>query len=332
MGKIRWGVLSTANIARTQVIPAIRRAENAEMTAIASRGIKVHEVAEELEIPKAYESYDALLDDPEIDAVYLPLPNGLHKEWVEKAAKKGKHVLCEKPISLTADEAVEMVRVCQEQGVAFMEAFMYQFHPQHERVREIIASGEIGEVKLFKSSHSFYLENRDGDIRMDKELGGGALYDLGCYSIHALRAILHTEPLEVQAVAELDPMSGVDLSTYVQFKLENGVRAIIDCSFDMTHRNEYEVVGTKGSIKVPYAFRPDVIGGMGSVIVQSGDVTREERIHGDIYCIEVEHFSQAILDGKEPLYSGASAVENMKVIDACYESIRAGKVVRITSN
>lgn len=332
MEKIRWGVLSTANIARTEVIPAIRLAENAEMTAIASRGNKVHEVAGELSIPKAYESYDALLDDPEIDAVYIPLPNGLHKEWVEKAAKKGKHVLCEKPVSLTADEAVEMVRVCREQGVKFMEAFMYQFHPQHDRVREIIASGEIGEVRLFKSSHSFYLENRDGDIRMDKELGGGALYDLGCYSIHALRTILHTEPLEVQAVAELDPKSGVDLSTYVHFILENGVKAIIDCSFDMTHRNEYEVVGTKGSIKVPYAFRPDVNGGMGSVIVRSGDVTREEKIRGDIYRLEVEHFSQAILNERELSYSGVSTVENMKVIDACYESIRAGEVVRVTSN
>lgn len=330
MTKIRWGIMSTANIGKTEMIPAIFRAKNAEVIAIASRGNKVYQVAAELSIPKAYETYDELLEDQDIDAVYIPLPNHLHKEWVFKAAKKGKHILCEKPLSLTADEASEMVQVCRKENVQFMEGFMYQFHPQHERVREIISSGEIGEVKLLKSSHSFNLVNREGDIRMVKEMGGGSLYDLGCYSIHAIRSVLEAEPAGVHGHAEIDPATGVDTSAYVYMEFADGVKAILDCSFDIADRNEYEVVGTKGSIKVPYAFRPDRNGGVGHIIVQTGSVSREEKIYGDIYRLEVEHFSKAILENQEPSYTGESAVQNMRVINACYESIEAERQLEIT--
>lgn len=321
MDKIRWGILSTANIAQTELIPAIKRADNAEVVAIASRDSKVYNIAKKLEIEKAYESYEALLEDKEIDAVYIPLPNHLHKEWVFKAAANGKHVLCEKPLAITSIEASEIVQFCKKNNVKFMEAFMYQFHPQHNRVREIITSGEIGEVKLFKSSHSFNFDNRDNNIRMKKEMGGGTIYDIGCYSIHAMRLVLQSEPVEVHTLAELDPKTEVDLSAYISIKLENGIQAIIDCSFDMAGRNEYEVVGTKGIIRVPFAFRPDRNGGVGSVIVQSNGVTREEKFHGDIYRLEVEHFSNVILNDNDPIYSGESAIRNMKAIDACFESL-----------
>lgn len=329
MSKIRWGILSTANIAQTELVPAIFRAKNAEVIAIASRGSKVHQVALDLNIPKAYEKYDELLEDPNIDAVYIPLPNHLHKEWVFKAAKKGKHVLCEKPISLTAEEAYEMVEVCQKYNVKFMEAFMYQFHPQHARVKEIISSGEIGEVKLIKSSHSFYFQDRDGDIRMNEDMGGGSIYDVGCYSIHAIRNVLNSEPTEVHVYANIDFDTNVDTSAFTYMQLENGVPALIDCSFDMVDRNEYEIIGTHGTIKVPYAFRPDRNGGIGYVIVQSGYKLREEKLYGDIYRLEVEHFSQAILEDTQPSYSGESAINNMRVINACYESIKTGKSVNV---
>ena len=322
MEKIRWGVLSTANIGRTQVIPAIFRAENAEMAAISSRGERVHTAARELGIPKAYESYEALLDDPDIDAVYIPLPNHLHKEWVIKAAKKGKHVLVEKPAALSAEEAQEMIEACSEQGVKFMEAFMYQLHPQHARVKEIIASGEIGEVKLIKSSHSFYLNNREADIRMDKAMGGGSIYDVGSYCIQAIRHLTESEPVKIQAIAELDEATGIDLTSSVYMKMENGVKAMFDCSFDMINRNEYEVVGTKGKIKVPFAFRPDINGGIGKVIVQNNGMSREEKIFGDIYRMEIEQFSHAILTDGEPVITVESTIKNMQVLDKCYESIR----------
>lgn len=322
MEKIRWGVLSTANIGRTQVIPAIFRAENAEMSAISSRGDRVYAAARELGIPKAYESYEALLDDPEIDAVYIPLPNNLHKEWVIKAAEKGKHVLCEKPAALSAQEAKEMIEACEANGVKFMEAFMYQLHPQHARVKEIISSGEIGEVKLIKSSHSFYLNNREGDIRMDKTMGGGSIYDVGSYCVQVIRHLTDSEPVKVQAIAELDEATGIDLTSTVYMKMDNGVKAMFDCSFDMINRNEYEVIGTEGKIKVPFAFRPDINGGIGKVIIQNNGMTREEKIYGDIYRMEIEQFSRAILDGGEPVITTESTLKNMAVLDKCYESIQ----------
>ncbi|MEH7238157.1 Gfo/Idh/MocA family protein [Bacillus sp. JJ1562] len=329
MSKIRWGVLGTANIARTQLIPAIIRAKNSEIIAISSRGSKAHELAKEFNIPKAYEDYDELLNDKEVDAVYIPLPNHLHKRWVIEAAKQGKHVLCEKPAALTSDEAIEMIQICREQNVKFMEGFMYQFHPQHERVKEIIASEEIGEVKLIRASHTYYMENRDTNIRMGKDMGGGSLYDVGCYAIHAIRNISQSEPIEVQAHAVIDSATGIDLSTYGFFNLANGITAIFDCSFDMTRRQEYEVIGTKGMIKVPYAFRPDFNGHVGQVIVQTAGLTREEKIQGDIFRLEVEHFSNAILYDSDPINTGVSTTHNMRVIESCYESIQTSALVKV---
>lgn len=329
MKKIRWGVLSTAHIGRTQVIPAICRADNAEIIAIASRTSKVHAIAEELQIPKAYESYEELLDDPEIDAVYIPLPNHLHKEWVIRSAQKGKHILCEKPIALTELEADEMFAACKEAGVKLMEAFMYQLHPQHARAKEIIASGEIGEIKLMKSSHSFYLENRSTDIRMDAAMGGGSIYDVGCYAIQAIRHLTDAEPVEVQAEGDIDPSTGIDLTGIVRMKMSNGVHALFDCSFDMASRNDYELIGTEGSLKVPFAFRPDLNGHIGTVLVHKSGVTREERILGDSYRLEIEQFSNAILTDTDPAITADSTLKNMRTINACYRSLETGEKVHI---
>lgn len=324
MEKVRWGIISTAFIGRSQVIPAIFRAENAEVAAIASRSDKVYATAKELNIPKAYESYEELLRDPNIDAVYIPLPNHLHKEWTLKAAQHGKHVLCEKPAALMGDEAEEMIDACRANNVKFTEAFMYQLHPQHARVKELIASGEIGEVKLIKSSHSFYLENREGDIRMDKAMGGGSLYDVGCYSVQVLRHLLDAEPETVQAIAKRDSKSGVDLSAFVHMNFDSGVQAVVDSSFDMINRQEYEVVGTKGTIRVPFAFRPDVNGSLGVIEVKAEGYLRKEEIAGDIFRTEIERFSEAVLTDGEPFISAQSTIDNMRVIEACLESMELG--------
>lgn len=321
MEKVRWGILSTANIARTEVIPAIKRADNAELVGIASRDEKVYRIAKEFDIPKAFVSYEELLKDDDIDAVYIPLPNHLHKEWVEKAAHYGKHVLCEKPVALTVAETIDMINTCAKSNVKFMEAFMYQFHPQHERVRELISEGAIGEVKLFKSSHSFYLVNRVGDIRMDVEMGGGSIYDIGCYSIHAARSILKAEPESIHGIAKKDSSKNVDTSAYIHMVMDNKVPVLIDCSFDMLDRNEYEVIGTKGKISVPFAFRPDRNGGVGEIILNSENKTIIEKIPGDIYKLEIEHFTQCILQDTEPLNSSTDSINNMKAIQACYKSI-----------
>ncbi|MCS0542599.1 Gfo/Idh/MocA family oxidoreductase, partial [Aeromonas veronii] len=187
MTKVRFGVLSTAKIARNTLIPAMERAHYAEVVAVASESGKAKDFAAELGIPKHYESYTDLLNDPEIDAVYIPLPNQLHKQWAIEAAKHGKHVLCEKPAALTSQDVEEMAAAFKENNVIFMEAFMYQFHPQHNRVKEIIAAGEIGDVKLIRSTFSFLHDLNSGSIKMQKDLGGGVLYDVGCYCIHASR-------------------------------------------------------------------------------------------------------------------------------------------------
>ena len=329
MKKVRWGILSTAKIAQRSLIPAFGRAQNAVVAGIASSSGKAADVAKAFNIAKSYTSYEEMLQDPEIDAVYIPLPNHLHKKWTMEAAKHGKHILCEKPASLNAEETKEMVEFCREKNVKFMEAFMYQFHPQHERVREIIKSGEIGEVKYMRASFSFFLAQHEGNIKMDPNKGGGSVYDVGCYAIHAIRNILNAEPVEVQVHANIDADYQVDTSAFGYMQMDNGVRAHFDCSFDMVFRAEYEVIGTEGQIKVPRAFRPDNHGGEGLIIVQKEGVTREERITADIYRSEVEHISQVILEDGEPSYTGENAIQNMRVIEACYQSVKTGKMVKL---
>lgn len=329
MDQVRWGILSTASIAKKALIPAFERAENSVVKAIASHSGKAEEVATDFHIPKVYHDYEELLTDQDIDAVYIPLPNHLHKKWTIEAARHGKHVLCEKPAGLTVEEIKEMIDLCQSKNVKFMEAFMYQFHPQHARVREIIEAGEIGDVKYMRASFSFFLETTTGNIRMDQNKGGGSLYDVGCYCIHAIRNILQVEPFEVQVHANIDPIHEVDKSAFGYMKLENDVKATFDCSFDMIFRNEYEIIGTKGQIKVPWAFRPDINDGEGDILVQSQLGNREEKISGDIYKLQVEHISQAILANSEIVYSAENTIQNMRVIEACYESIKSGKLIRV---
>jgi D-xylose 1-dehydrogenase (NADP+, D-xylono-1,5-lactone-forming) len=318
---VRWGILSTADIARTQLIPAFNRVKNTKVLAISSLSGKASEVARSFDIPKAYDSYDEMLKDSELDAIYIPLPNHLHKEWAIKAMEHGKHVLCEKPAALNAQEAAEIVDAVQKNNVKFMEGFMYQFHPQHQRVRDIIASGEIGEVKFMRVAFSFYL-NQQRNIRTDKNKGGGSIYDIGCYCLHAIRNVLELDIKNVEVSSQLDAATGVDLSAIGNIMLENGVTANFDCSMERFFRQEYEIVGTKGRIMVPRAFRPDVHGGEGLVIVQKENEERMERFFGDIYALEVEHFSKAILEDQAPLNSLENTLSNMVAIDDCYQSIK----------
>ncbi|MER1987909.1 MAG: Gfo/Idh/MocA family oxidoreductase [Solibacillus sp.] len=329
MKQVKWGVMSTANIAQTQFVPALKRAEKAEVVAIASRGAKVYAVAENLGIAKAYDSYEALLNDEEIEAIYIPLPNDLHKQWVMKAAQAGKHVLCEKPAAIHAADLEEMITVCQQQGVQFMEAFMYQFHPQHMRVKQLIEAGEIGEVKLYKSSHSFYFEQRDGNIRMDATKGGGAIWDVGCYSIHAMQVILGKKVKAVTFNTVVDPATTVDVSAFGLVELDGGIHGMIDCSFDMTNRNEYEIIGTKGTIKVKHAFRPDVVSGNGQIVITNGTTERLEQIDGDIYQLEVDYFSQAVRS-KEPLTAQHHlSRENVNILMAIHASATTKKRIQL---
>ncbi|SFB00677.1 Predicted dehydrogenase [Lentibacillus halodurans] len=327
MGFVKWGILSTANIAQTELIPAIKRSKNAQVTAIASASGKASKAANTFKIPKSFNRYEELLDDPEIEVVYIPLPNHLHKEWVIKAAKNGKHILCEKPAVLTSDDMADIKSVCEENRVLFMEGFMYYFHPQHDRVKDIIASGEIGDVNFVRSSFSFLLTNTENNIRMDSEKGGGSFYDIGCYSVHAIRHILNSEPVSVHVHAKCDANDGVDTDAVTYMQFPDGIMTVFDNSFRMASRNEYEVVGTKGRIFLPRAYRPDWNGGDGLIIVETDGIRREETINEDQYKAEVEHFSDVILNGTKVAHTMQNSASNLKVIEACLKSIDKGEQV-----
>lgn len=327
--KVNWGILSTAAIAQEQTIPAILQAKNANALAIASQNGKEGTVAEKYNIPRAYSTYEQLLEDPDIDLVYVPLPNNLHSKWVKEAAKAGKHVLCEKPAALTEKETIEMIEVCEENNVTFMEAFMYQFHPQHKRVRDIVATGEIGEIKLIHSSFSFLLSKIDGNFRMDRKRGGGSIYDIGCYSIHAIRKITGSEPKFIKAISKNLEDYDVDISAVVMMEVENGVQAYFDCAMDMPPRHMYEVVGTEGTITVSKAFITQEDGEGIITVTNKNGIKRQEIISGHSYTLGVEHLSDCILSKTTPIYTKESTIKNMRAIEACIKSIESGKTIKI---
>ncbi len=327
---IRFGIMGTANIARKAVIPAIQNAQGAEVVSVASGSGRAREFAAEMGIEHFHDSYEAMLDDESIDAVYIPLPNTLHKKWTIAAAQKGKHVLCEKPAAITARDAMEMVQVCEDNGVIFMEAFMYQFHPQHEIVREVIASGEIGDVKHIRTNFSFYMGDKRNNIRLNSELGGGSIWDVGCYCIHSSRFIIGSEPLKVYAQASIPKEVGVDLSAAGIFTFANGVTASFDCSFERQMSNSYEILGTKGSIHVPFAYRPDAPEASGLIRIKNSEGNvREEMANGEQYTLMVEHFTRCVENKHTPSYSGEATVNNLKAIEACFESIDKNQPVEL---
>ncbi|WP_134703034.1 Gfo/Idh/MocA family protein [Ammoniphilus sp. YIM 78166] len=320
MQKIKYGIMSTARIADKQVVPAIHSAANAEVIAVASRDEKKARMfAERHQIPKVYDSYEKLLEDPDIDAVYIPLPNHLHAEWTIRAAEKGKHILCEKPIALNAKQAMEMVESCKQHGVKFMEAFMYQFHPQWKRVRELIDKGEIGKVKKINAAFSFLL-NQPNDIRLEPLKGGGALYDVGTYCVHVSSLLLGGEPSQVQSIAKFS--NQVDLTLNAQLVFPNDVMVQFDCSFEYAQRQFVEIVGEIGVIKVTLPFRPDK--GVPAIDISGHLGHRVETFEEyDAYTLQIEHFSSCILYDQKPFYSPEKSIANMKIIDQIYSM--AGK-------
>jgi len=332
--KVRWGILSTANIAQTQLIPAMIRAKNAQVTAIATQSdiAKAKEVADIFEIEKVYDDYELLLQDQDIDAVYIPLPNHLHKQWVVKAAEYGKHILCEKPAGLSVEECETIKNACKKYNVYFMEGFMYYFHPQHERVKELIQNGTIGDIHYMEAGFSFLLphDERAKNIRMDSKKGGGSIYDIGCYTIHAIRHVLGSEPTAVQAFGKVDEVSGVDTDTVTYLTMDNGVRAVFDTSFNLPMRHEYRIFGSEGTISVPRAYRPDLHGGEGKIMIEKTGSHYTEYIQGDQYCLEVEHFSEVILHPQTTLkLDYSNMLKNMRVVEACYESLKSNNQITL---
>jgi len=329
MSMVRWGVLSTARIGTEKVIPAIQAAQRCEVVAIASRSLQTAQaVAADLGIPQAYGSYEALLADAGIDAVYIPLPNHMHAEWSIAAAKAGKHVLCEKPIALTAHEAEAMASAAADAGVIIREAFMYRFHPTWQRVKELVDAGRIGDIVAIDSWFSFH-NNDPNNIRNILEYGGGALMDIGCYCIHSARFVLGSEPTSVRAAIRRDPECGVDIVTSAILEFED-TKAIFGCSTRAQPAQRADIVGTRGriSIEIPFnipADRPthiSLIAG-GRPPAEPNTEVMEFAVR-DQYTLQAEAFAAAVIEGAPLPDAGADIVPNLRVIERVFAAAESG--------
>jgi predicted dehydrogenase len=310
MKKIKWGVLGYARIARNSVIPAIMKAANSEFYAIASRDTaKLQECQTRFRCPQVYDDYNRLLEDPAVEAVYIPLPNDLHHEWTIKAARLGKHILCEKPLALNTGQSLEMIEECKANRVKLMEAFMYRYSDRTRKVMEVLQSGRIGTVKYLNSTFRFLLERED-DYRWQPAQGGGSLYDVGCYPVNFAGMI--TGDLPVAATGDYLLQNGVDAIFSAVLKYENGLIATIHCGFNAFFRVYSEIVGTKGVMEIPDTF----LGNAGSITVIT-DAGRQEIpvMESDRYQLQIEDFAGAILEDRQPLVRVEETVRNMKVID-----------------
>jgi predicted dehydrogenase len=320
MRRLRWGVLSTASIGRVKVIPAIQKAPHCEVVAIASRdGARARSVAGELGIPSAHRSYEALLADPEVEAVYIPLPNHLHATWAVAAAEAGKHVLCEKPLALSAADAERMIEVADRAGVLLMEAFMYRLHPSWVAVRELLASGRIGPLVGVQSWFSYFNDD-PVNIRNIVDVGGGALYDIGCYSVNLSRMLFGAEPDRVEGMIVRDPVTGTDVVTSGILGFGSGI-ASFTCSTRAEDDQRVDVYGTSGriSVEIPFNIPPDrptrifvTAGGDPPVAPLTETLTFAT---ADPYTVEADAFATAVLEGRAAPVLPADAVANLRVIE-----------------
>jgi predicted dehydrogenase len=326
--RVRWGVLGVAQIAVRKVIPAMQKGEWTEVVAIASRDRKKAEAAaRSLKIPRAYGSYEDLLADPGIEAVYIPLPNHLHVPWTARAAEAGKHVLCEKPISLSAEEARQLLSVRERTGVKIGEAFMVRTHPQWLRTREWIRSGRIGDLRSITGFFSYF--NRDPqNVRNVYDYGGGALLDVGCYPVNTSRFMFGEEPQRALGLVERDPEWKVDRLTSAILQFPSG-QSIFTCSTQLVLYQRMQFLGTKGriEIEIPFNAPPDtpcrIFLDDGRDV--SGSGVREEYVEAcDQYTIQGDAFSKAIRGRGEVPVGLEDAIANMSVIDAIFRSAESG--------
>ncbi len=331
--KLRWGVLSTAAIGLKKVIPAMQSGQFTTVTAIASRDLeKAREAARELGIEKAYGSYEELLADPDVDAIYNPLPNQMHVPWTIKAAESGKHVLCEKPLSLTLAEARTLLPVRDRTGVKIGEAFMIRSYTQWRRVRELLDQGRIGTLRSVMAAFSYF--NTDAaNIRNQVESGGGALYDIGCYCIYASRLGFGGLPTRVVGLIERDPAFGTDRLTSAMLDFPGG-QAIFTCSTQLAPYQRVHFLGTKGRIEIEIPFNAPNDRPTRLFIDENGDIfgggiVTEEFPTADQYTIQGDEFSKAVLAGGEVPVPLEDAIANMAVIEAVFKSAETGAWVSV---
>jgi predicted dehydrogenase len=330
--KVRWGVLSTAGIGVKKVLPAMKKSEWVELAAIGSRDLaKAEQAAKTLGIAKAYGSYEELLADPSIEAIYNPLPNQLHVPWSIKAAEAGKSVLCEKPLGMTVAEAKSLLDVQRRTSVIIGEAFMVRTHPQWLRTRELIASGRIGELRSIQGFFSYF--NVDPkNIRNIPECGGGALMDIGCYPINTSRFLFGEEPVRVVSLLENDPVLKVDRLTSALLEFPSG-QATFTCSTQLVPYQRMQIFGTKGRIEIEIPFnapndRPTRIWIDDGRDLFGGGITEETFPTCDQYTLQGDVFSRSIREGTPVPVPLSDAIKNMAVIEAVFQSAKTGGWVK----
>jgi predicted dehydrogenase len=329
MEPVRFGVISTAKIGIEKVIPAMQQSEHCRIVAIASRDrARAEAAAAALDIPRAYGSYAELLKDPEIEAVYNPLPNHLHVLVSIEAAAAGKHVLCEKPIALSAAEAAKLIEARDHAGVLIQEAFMVRWHPQWLRARELVRAGEIGELRVVQGSFS-YMTVDPANVRNQAGIGGGGLYDIGCYPIVTSRFLFAAEPTRVASQIEYDPNFETDRLASVLLQFPTG-QALFYCSTQLVPYQRMQILGTKGriEIEIPFNAPPDrpcrifvddgAKLGDASARLETFDVVDQYTLQGDL-------FARAIREGTPLAFPLEDAVANMRVLDAVFRAGRSGR-------
>lgn len=325
MNKVRWGVLSTADIGMSKVTPAIQAGRNCEVVAIASRSAsRAADAARELGIPNSYGSYEELLA-ADVDAVYIPLPNDMHAEWVKHAASAGKHILCEKPLAMSSQEAAEMVRVCEDAGVKLQEAFMYRHHPSWVEAVRIVKSGQIGELRAVQSWFSYFNDDAS-NIRNRIDNGGGAVMDIGCYNINLSRMLFGAEPISISSVVERDPQMGIDILTSAILEFPGGGQSSFTCTIRSEDYQRVHIFGSQGRIEIEIPFNIPTDRDTRIFVTSGGEPpfapATEEVVFGaaDQYTIQAELFASALLDGKPVPVPPSDAVHNMSVIEGILSS------------
>lgn len=321
---VRWGILGCSGIGKSRTIPGLLACENAELYAIAGRNEeKLKAYAEPFAPKKLYTDYQALLEDENVDAVYLPLPNGIHMEWVEKAAKAGKHILCEKPMALTEEQVREMFAAAKANGVLLEEAYAYRHAQLAQKVKEIVDSGVIGRIRYLESKHSTFDTNRSG-IRYQKGNGGGAVYDVTCYNVSLASYLLGKDPEDMSVYCGFDKETGVDTSDAVMLRYEEGVTAMLYAGLDAYRRGCYSILGDTGRIDVDHKFNSS---GVCHIRVSTGarpqgaeyvdETTTDYTIWvEDNYKREIELFSDAVLNGTPLTISEEESLRTARVCDA----------------
>jgi len=322
---LNWGLLSTARINRA-LIPPLQVSKRNHLLAVGSRSQASADVyAKEKKIERAYGSYESLLADPDIDVIYNSLPNHLHAEWTIKAVEAGKHVLCEKPIALNVDEVDAIKSAAHKHARIVAEAFMYRHHPQTLKVQELVNNGSLGTLKLIRGSFSFFLD-REGDVRLNPEWGGGSIWDVGCYPISYTRTVVGEGPLEVFGWQVTGP-TGIDDTFVGQMRFKGDVQAQFDSSFVIPFHAFMEIVGSEATLSIPKPFKPGV---HEQIFLTRNDKTETIKVKGqELYLGEVEDMADAILLGTNPLVSLDDSRENVAVITSLLESARTGRVVKM---